>query len=165
MFVLPLSKSGTNRRRWRAWSVVDRGHGRESILLQLGSVLGRRRLQSEGLWLRKLARGCDGVLDPFLSGTFFHRSLFVVVCWWLPATVSRRVRVAGGIRRGLGAKLGEVEVAACLIAVSHRLSEASLGPEAVEDEAVNRDNEEFNDNLNDGTDKGPVLVFRQQVGF
>jgi hypothetical protein len=63
------------------------------------------------------------------------------VTWgWAPATGARRHGTkARGVRCGLRAKLGEVEVGTGAVAHSHGLAELALGPETVEDDAVNGD--------------------------
>jgi hypothetical protein len=57
----------------------------------------------------------------------------------------------------LGAELGEVQVRAGAVAHGHGLAELALGPEAVEDDAVNDDAEKLDDDFDDAADKCPVL--------
>jgi hypothetical protein len=52
----------------------------------------------------------------------------------------------------LGAQLGEVQIGAGLVADGHGLPELPLGPEAVEDDAVDGDAEDFDDDFDDTAD-------------
>ena len=65
--------------------------------------------------------------------------------------------VPWGVGRGLGFELGEVEVRACLVAGVHGLPEFVLRVEAVEDDGVNSDGDEFDNDLDDAADQTPVL--------
>ena len=64
---------------------------------------------------------------------------------------------AGGVGRGLGAELGEVEICAGFIAEVHGLVEAAFGVESVEDDAVDGDCDDFDDDFDHGADEGPIL--------
>lgn len=64
---------------------------------------------------------------------------------------------AGGVGRGLGAQLGEVEVGAGAVAEVHGFVEAALGVEAVEDDGVDGDGDDLDGDLDDGADQRPAL--------
>ena len=66
---------------------------------------------------------------------------------------------AGSVGRRLGAQLGQVQVGAGLVAQVHALVQLALGPEAVEDDAVDGDGDDLDDDLDDDADEGPVLGF------
>jgi hypothetical protein len=53
--------------------------------------------------------------------------------------------------------LREVEIGAGAVAHGHGLAELALGPEAVEDDAVDDNAEELDDDFDDAADEGPVL--------
>jgi len=85
------------------------------------------------------------------------------VDWCTPAAIARGERSAWGIWSGLGAKLSKVEIGAGLVADSHGLAELALGVEAVEDDAVNCDCEDFDYHFDDAADEGPVLKSANQI--
>ena len=84
------------------------------------------------------------------------------VAWgWAPAARARRHGTeAGGVGRGLGAQLGEVEIGAGAVAHGHGLAELALGPEAVEDDAVDGNDKDFNYDFDDAAYECPVLAIR-----
>jgi hypothetical protein len=53
--------------------------------------------------------------------------------------------------------LGEVEIRTGAVAHGHGLAELALGPEAIEDDAVDDDAEELDDDFDDAADECPVL--------
>jgi hypothetical protein len=53
--------------------------------------------------------------------------------------------------------LGEVEIGAGAVTDGHGLPELALGPEAVEDDAVNDHAKDFDNDLDDAADECPVL--------
>ena len=63
-----------------------------------------------------------------------------------------RLLKARGVGRGLGAKLSEVEVGASAVADVHGLVKAALGEDAVGDNAVNGDGDDFDNDFDEGTD-------------
>jgi hypothetical protein len=65
---------------------------------------------------------------------------------------------AGRVGGRLGAELGEVEIGAGLVAHVHGLMQLALGPVAVKDDAVQDDADDFDNELDDDADEGPVLV-------
>lgn len=121
--------------------------------------LDRRRLESEGLRLSDFA--CICILDLVALASFCCRVRVDVhwVAWrWAPATGTGRHgaearRVGGGLR----AQLSEIQVGAGAVTHSHGFAELTLGPEAVEDDAVDGDDENFDYNLDDTAYKCPVL--------
>ena len=64
----------------------------------------------------------------------------------------RRLLEAGGVGRGLGAKLGEIEIRACAVADIHGLVEAALGVDTVGDNAIDGDGDDFDDDFDEGAD-------------
>ena len=64
---------------------------------------------------------------------------------------------AGGVGRGLSAELGEVEVRARAVADVHGFVEATLREDAVGDDAVDGDGDDFDDDFDEGADETPVL--------
>ncbi len=64
---------------------------------------------------------------------------------------------ARGVGSGLATELGEVEIGASTVAKVHRLVEATFGVVAIEDDAVDGDGDDFDDNLDESTDKCPML--------
>jgi hypothetical protein len=60
----------------------------------------------------------------------------------------------------LRAQLGEVQIRAGAITHGHGLAELALGPEAVEDDAVDGDDEDFDDDFDNAAYESPVLVVR-----
>lgn len=64
---------------------------------------------------------------------------------------------AGGVGSGLGAELREIEIGTGTVTLGHGLPELTLGPESVEDDAVDGDAENFDNHLDDAADKSPVL--------
>lgn len=64
---------------------------------------------------------------------------------------------AGGVWRGLGAQLCEVEIGAGAVADVHGLAELALAVEAVEDDAVDDDCDGFYDDFDDAADERPIL--------
>jgi hypothetical protein len=56
--------------------------------------------------------------------------------------------------------LSKVEVRSGAITLSHGLPELALGPESVEDNAVDDDAEELDNDLDNAADKCPVLEIR-----
>lgn len=82
----------------------------------------------------------------------------VVVRGRFPATISGAVgHEAGRVGCRLCAQLGEVEIAACAVAVRHGLSELALRPEAVEDDGVDGDGDGLDHDLDDGAQQAPIL--------
>ena len=69
---------------------------------------------------------------------------------------------ARGVGCGLGAELSEVEIGAGTVAEVHGFVEAALGVEAVEDDAVDGDGDDFDDDFDEGADQGPVLQAADQ---
>lgn len=61
---------------------------------------------------------------------------------------------AGG---GLGTHLGEVEFGTGLVAVVHGFGETAFGYEAVEDDGIDEDDDDFEDDFDYGADQAPVL--------
>ena len=121
--------------------------GRKAHLLHLGRGaldLDRRGLQAEGRGL------------VFLVGVHVLRALLlvaVVVGGRLPAAVAGAVGgEARGVGGGLGAQLGDVEVAAGAVAVGHGFAQLAFGVEAVEDYAVDGDGDCFHDDFDDGAE-------------
>lgn len=55
------------------------------------------------------------------------------------------------------AELCEVKIRAGAITLGHGLPELPLGPESVEDNAVDTDTENLNDDFDDATDQSPIL--------
>ena len=70
---------------------------------------------------------------------------------------------AGGVGRGLGAELGEVEVGARAVADVHGLVQAAFGEDAVGDDAVDGDGDDFDNDFDEGADEGPVLPKSQLI--
>lgn len=64
---------------------------------------------------------------------------------------------AWGVGSGLQTQLGEVQIRSGLVTSVHGLHQAALSPEAVGDDAVNEEHENFDDDFDDGTDEAPVL--------
>lgn len=159
-------RSETRRHRRRRRS-------RPSALVCLGgSILDTdgRRLELEG-WLGSCwgARGC--VLDCTVVVGAGPDAVFAVFCGrvgvlrlgrdpWGFGGLGEAIRCAGtetwGVRGGLEA-LCEVELGAGFFATVHGLGKSSLCDEAVEDDGVDEDDEDFNDDFDDGTDETPVL--------
>lgn len=54
--------------------------------------------------------------------------------------------------------MSEVQVGSGLVTEVHRLVESALGIISVEDDAVKGNADDFNDNLNDDANEGPVLA-------
>lgn len=92
-------------------------------------------------------------------------------------TIFSRVVVEGGgigwrhgslleswcVRRRLGAELSEVEIRTGAVPEIHRLVELPLRPVPVEDHTVERDDDDFDHNLDDCADQGPRLSFPLDV--
>lgn len=53
----------------------------------------------------------------------------------------------------------EIEIGAGLVADGHGLSELPLGPESVEDDAIDDDAEHFDYDFDDAADKRPILQY------
>ena len=64
---------------------------------------------------------------------------------------------ARGVGRGLGAELGEVKIGAGTIADVHRLVEAALRAEPVENDGVEAYGDDLDDDFDESADEGPVL--------
>lgn len=62
----------------------------------------------------------------------------------------------------LTSQLSEVQIGASAVSCVHALSEAVLAPEAVEDDSVDRDDNDFHDDLDDTADQRPVLETADQ---
>lgn len=79
--------------------------------------------------------------------------------WWAPAAGARRHWAeTRGVGSGLGAQLSKVEIRTSAVAHGHGLAELALGPEAVEDNSVNGNDEDLDDDFDDAADKSPVLM-------
>ncbi len=61
------------------------------------------------------------------------------------------------VGRRLRPQLGEVQIGPCAVAEIHRLVELPLGPEPVEDDPVEGDDDDFDDDFDDGADQRPSL--------
>ena len=106
-------------------------------------------------WFLGLAEGCafGDELDAFLG--FAHFVFLVVVLVVHLGWESRchgRFDESGGVGRGLGAELGEVEVGAGAVAEVHGFVEFAFGPDAVEDDAVQEEGDYFDDDLDKAAD-------------
>ena len=64
---------------------------------------------------------------------------------------------SGSVGSRLSSKLSEVQVGSGLVAEVHRLVESALGVVSVEDDAVKRDADDFDDNFDNDANEGPVL--------
>ena len=134
----------------------------EAILLHFG----RRALDADGRRLQLEGLGCGGrcthlgVQRSVLHALFDVGGLGVVVDGWAPATVAGGEGTAGGVGCGLRAQLGEVEVGAGFVAGGHGLAELVFGVEAVEDDGVDGNGDDFDDDFDDGAEEGPVLGIR-----
>lgn len=62
-----------------------------------------------------------------------------------------------GVGGGLGAEVGQVKVRTGFVANVHRLAELAFGPEAVEDDGVDGDDENLDYDFDDAADESPVL--------
>jgi hypothetical protein len=77
---------------------------------------------------------------------------------WAPATGARRKGTeSGSVGCGLRTQLSEVEIRSSTVTLGHRLPELALGPESIEDDAVDDDAKEFDNNLDDAAHESPVL--------
>ena len=142
----------------------------KSILLHLWcgpGNLDRWRLESEGLRLSNLT--CICVLDLVALASFRGRVGIDVhwVAWrWAPAAGARRHGAeARSVGRGLRAQLSEIQVGAGAVTHGHGFAELALGPETVEDDAVDGDDENLDYDFDDAAYKCPVLVECQSLGF
>jgi hypothetical protein len=147
---------GGGVQRWR--HCVSSWRRIEAFLSELGSGacdFDGWCSKSEGLGLSDFAR--IGVLHFVALAVLGGRKrvdVHGVAGWWSPAAGARRHGAeSGSVRCGLGAELGEVQVRAGLIAGGHGLPELPLGPESVEDDAVDGDAQYFDDDLDDAADK------------
>jgi hypothetical protein len=163
MVVLSLLES-RGCKRWRD-SACPRRRRLKAILFHLRcrtSDLDRRCLERKRLGLSNLACICVlhfVALARFSSGVRVH--IHRVAWWWAPAAGARRHGTeAWGVGCGLRAELGEVEIGAGAVTHGHGLAELALGPEAVEDDAVDGDNEDFDYDFDDAAYEGPILVVR-----
>ena len=68
-----------------------------------------------------------------------------------------RLLEAGRVWRGLDAELGQVEIRTSLVAGVHGLVQPSLGVEAVEDNGVDGDSNDFDNDFDESAYKRPVL--------
>lgn len=71
----------------------------------------------------------------------------------------------GGVRCRLGLQLGEVEVATCFVADIHGFMEAALGVVAVEDDGVDGNGDDFDKDLDESADQGPMLQEDQSLAL
>jgi hypothetical protein len=53
--------------------------------------------------------------------------------------------------------LSEIQIRAGLVTSIHGLHETTLGPETVSNDAIDEQDENFNDDFDDGADETPVL--------
>jgi len=134
----------------------------KSILLHLWcgpGNLDRWRLESEGLRLSNLT--CICVLDLVALASFCGGVRVDVhwVAWrWAPAAGTRRHGAeARSVGRGLRAQLSEIQVGAGAVTHGHGFAELALGPETVEDDAVDGDDENLDYDFDDAAYKCPVL--------
>jgi len=134
----------------------------KSILLHLWcgpGNLDRWRLESEGLRLSNLT--CICVLDLVALASFCGGVRVDVhwVAWrWAPAAGARRHGAeARSVGRGLRAQLSEIQVGAGAVTHGHGFAELALGPETVEDDAVDGDDENLDYDFDDAAYKCPVL--------
>lgn len=139
---------------------------REGSLDHLGSGrggLGRGRLQLEtsllrgelGLGLSELRTRREGTLANVREVAVGGRR--VPGGHGILAKSGRLGAKARGVGSRLAAELGKVEIGPGTVSHIHGLEEASLGVVAVEDDAVKKDAEDPDDDLDDDTDHGPVL--------
>jgi len=143
----------------------------KSILLHLWcgpGNLDRWRLESEGLRLSNLT--CICVLDLVALASFRGRVGIDVhwVAWrWAPAAGARRHGAeARSVGRGLRAQLSEIQVGAGAVTHGHGFAELALGPETVEDDAVDGDDENLDYDFDDAAYKCPVLKTADEaVGY
>jgi hypothetical protein len=152
---------GDRREGWRY--CLCAGRGIEAVLIHFWRCAGDLDggcLQAEGLGLDNLAD--LGVLDlaVVLVGNRHAIGINVVwvAGWWAPAARAGRKRAkAGRVGGGLRTQLGKVKVRTGSVALGHGLPQLLLGPEAVEDNAVDDDAKDFDNDFDDGADKAPVL--------
>ena len=148
--------------------LLDGGPGLEAVLLEDGGRLRDAhggRLQGEGLRLGEglaladvggvVVDGGGGAVVLALLGDV---DVVVVLQVGAEGGAHGSLEEAGRVGRGLGAQLGEVEVRAGAVADVHGLVELALGAEPVENDAVKGDGDDFNDDLDEGADEGPVLL-------
>jgi hypothetical protein len=133
-------------------------------LSELGSGasdLDRRCAKRERLWLHNLAN--RGVLHLVALARLSGRvrvDVHGMTRRWAPAAgAGREWAKSGSVGCGLRAQLSKVEVGSSTVTLGHGLPELALGPEAVEDDAVDDDTEKFDNNLDNAADKCPVLEF------
>lgn len=134
----------------------------KTVLIQFGCCAGDFdgwHLESKGLGLGNLAGiGVLHVVALAGLGGRVRVNMHGVAWGGFPAAGTRRhgakTRRIGG---GLGAELRKVKIRAGTVALGHGLSELSLGPESVEDNSIDGDAEDFDDDLDDAADEGPVL--------
>lgn len=134
----------------------------KAFLANLGcstSDLDRWCSEGEGLWLDNLAH--IGVLHLVALACFSSRVRVNVhwVAWrWAPAARARRKGTeAGSVGSRLRAQLSKVEIRSGTVTLGHGLPKLALGPETVEDDAVDDDAEKLNNDLDDAAHKSPVL--------
>jgi hypothetical protein len=134
----------------------------EAVLVDLGrcaSNLDRRCSEREWLGLNNLA---DGGVLYFVALACFSGRVRVNVHWvawrWAPAAGARREGTeSGSVGCRLRAQLSKVEIRSSTVTLSHGLPELALGPESVEDDAVDDDAKEFDNDLDDAAHESPVL--------
>ena len=116
-------------------------------------------LECEGFWLGKalmLLRELHAFAVAVVLAVFGSILRVVVEVRW------ERGRHGGfgeawGVWGRLAAQLGEVEVGAGAVAQVHGFVQLALGVEAVEDDGVDGDGDDFDDDFDDGADEGPGL--------
>lgn len=150
-------------RRWQWWRDSPCPRRRlESVLLNLGCCardLDRWRLEGKWLWLSNLT--CVCVLNLVVLAVLGSRVRVDIhgVAWrWSPtAGAWRHWAKSGSVGGRLRSKLSKVQIRASAVTLHHGLPELPLGPESVEDNAVDGDDEHFDDDLDDAAHKSPVL--------
>jgi hypothetical protein len=151
---------------WEGWRCgASSCWGIEAFLAELGSCAGDLdRRCSKREWLRLYNLADLGVLYLVALACLGGRMRVDVhgVTWRrAPAAGARRQRTESrSVGCGLRAQLSKVEVRSGAITLSHGLPELALGPESVEDNAVDDDAEELDNDLDNAADKCPVLEIR-----
>lgn len=101
-------------------------------------------------WFLGLAEGCT-LGDELHALLCFAHFVFLMIV--IIMHVGRESRCHGrfdesrGVRRGLGAELGEVQIGAGAVAEIHGLVEFAFGPDAVEDDAVKEEGDYFDNDF------------------
>ena len=64
---------------------------------------------------------------------------------------------ARGVRCGLDAELGEIEIGSRVVPAVHGVHESSLGVDSIEDHGIDENDQNLDDDFDDGANQTPVL--------